>query len=92
MIETGKTGNSGRAAMQRILKEMEAATGDSADLARCITEIDTDFGYWWCYHPASNHPGEAIEAMILAKAVAAAEARNSGKTYVWARSRSRNPR
>jgi hypothetical protein len=83
MIETGKTGNSGRDAMQRLLKEMEAVTGDSADLARCITEIDTHFGYWWCYQLASHHPGEAIEAMIhIAKAVADAEARNSGKTYV----------
>lgn len=69
--------------MQRLLKEMEAVMGDSADLARCITEIDTHFGYWWCYQPASHHPGEAIEAMIhIAKAVADAEARNSGKTYV----------
>jgi hypothetical protein len=31
----------------------------------------------------AHHPGEAIEAMIhIAKAVADAEARNSGKTYV----------
>ena len=83
MIEIGKMGNSGRDAMQRILKEMEAATGDSADLARCITEIATDFGYWWCYQPAAHHPGAAIEAMIhVAKAVACAEARNSGKLYL----------
>jgi hypothetical protein len=83
MIETGKTGNSGRDVMQRLLKEMETVTGDSAYLARGITEIDTEFGYWWCYQPASHHPGEAIEAMIhIAKAVADAEAHNSGKTYV----------
>ena len=83
MIEIGNMGNSGRDAMQRILKEMEAATGDSADLARCITEIDTDFGYWCCYQPAPHHPDEAIEAMIyVAKVVAHAEARNSGKTYL----------
>jgi hypothetical protein len=46
MIEIGKMGNSGRAAMQRILKDMEAATGDNANLARCITEQDTPSGYW----------------------------------------------
>jgi hypothetical protein len=57
VIETGKAGNSGQSAMQRILKEIEAASGDSADLARCITEIDTDFGAWWCYQPAAHHPG-----------------------------------
>jgi hypothetical protein len=42
--------------MQRILKEMGAATGGSADLVRCITEIDTDFGTWWCYQPAAHRP------------------------------------
>jgi hypothetical protein len=83
MIEIGKMGNSGRDAMQRILKEMEVDTGDSADLARRITEIDTDFGYWCCYQPAPHHPGEAIEALIhVAKVVADAEARSSGKTYL----------
>jgi hypothetical protein len=64
MIEIGKMGNSGRAAMQRILKEMEAATGDSADLVRCITEEDTPSGTWWRYEPAPHHPAEAITAMI----------------------------
>ena len=33
MIEIGAMGNSGKAAMQRILQEMEAATGENADLA-----------------------------------------------------------
>jgi hypothetical protein len=71
MIEANKTGNSGRDAMQRILKEMEAVTGHSADLARCIIVIDTDFGYWWYPQPAAHHPGAAIEAMIhVARAVA----------------------
>lgn len=45
MIEIGEMGNSGRAALQRILQEVEAAIGDSADLARCITEADTASGY-----------------------------------------------
>ena len=72
--------------MQRILQEMEAATGDSADFARSITEADTEFGYWWRYQPAPDHPDEAIEAMIyVAKVVAEAEARNSGKTYLVGR-------
>jgi hypothetical protein len=83
MIEIGKMGNSGRDAMQRILKEMETATGDSADLACCITEEDTPSGYWWRYQPAPHHPDEAITAMIhVTKVVADAEARNSGKTYL----------
>lgn len=71
--------------MQRLLKDMQASTGDSADFARSITEIDTDFGYWWCYEAAPHHPHEAITAMIhIAKVVADAEARNSGKTYLVA--------
>jgi hypothetical protein len=83
MIEIGKMGNSGRAAMQRILKDMEAATGDNADLARCITEQDTPSGYCWRYQPAAHHPNGAIEAMVhVAKVVAHAEARKSGKTYM----------
>jgi hypothetical protein len=44
MIEIGKMGGSGSAVMQRLLQEMEAATHDSADLARSITEADTQFG------------------------------------------------
>src|ERR1700760_2100020 len=65
---------------------MEAATGDSADFARSITEIDTDFGYWWCYQPPPDHPDEAITLMIhIAKVIADAEARNSGKTYLVGR-------
>ncbi len=85
MIEIGKMGNSGREVMQRILKDMQASTGDSADFASSITEIDTDFGYSWCYEAAPHHPHEAITAMIhIAKVVADAEARNSGKTYLVA--------
>ena len=71
MIEIGRMGNSGRAAMQRILQEVEVATGDSADLVRCITEADTAFGYWWRYQPAPHHPNEALTTMIhIAKVVA----------------------
>ena len=59
---------------------MEAATGDSADFARSITEIDTDFGYWWCYQPASDHPDEAITLMIhIAKVIADAEAATAAR-------------
>ncbi len=72
MIKIGAMGGSGRAALQRILQQMEAATGDSADLARCITEADSDFGYWWRYQPAPQHPGEAITPMIHVAQVVAA--------------------
>ena len=83
MIEIGQMGSSGRAVMKRLLQEMEAATGDSADFARSIMEIDTDCGYWWCYLSAPHHPDEAITTMIyIAKVVADAEARNSRKTYL----------
>ena len=64
MIEIGQMGGSGRAVMKRLLQEMEAATGDSADFARSITEIDTGFGYWWRYLSAPHHPDEAMTAMI----------------------------
>jgi hypothetical protein len=85
MIEIGKMGNSGREVMQRLVKEMQASNGAIADFASSITEIDTDFGYWWCYEAAPHHPDEAITAMIhIAKVVADAEARNSGKTYLVA--------
>ena len=85
MIEIGKMGNSGREVMQRLLKDMQESNGDIADFASSITEIDTDFGYWWCYEAAPHHPDEAITAMIhIAKVVADAEARNSGKTYLVA--------
>jgi hypothetical protein len=40
MIEIGAMGGSGRDVMKRLLQEMEAATGDSADFARSITEAD----------------------------------------------------
>jgi hypothetical protein len=87
MIEIGKMGGSGRAVMQRLLQEMEAATHDSTDLARCITEADTQFGYWWRYEPALHHPNDAITALIhIAKIVADAEARKTGKTYLVASS------
>jgi hypothetical protein len=86
MIEIGQMGGSGRAVMKRLLQEMEAATGDSADFARSITEIDTDFGYWWRYLSVPHHPDEAITVMIhIAKVVADAEARTSGKTYLVGR-------
>jgi hypothetical protein len=86
MIEIGQMGSSGRAVMKRLLQEMEAATGDSADFARSITEIDTDFGYWWCFQSAPDHPGEAITLMIhIAKVIAHAEAHNVGKTYLVGR-------
>ena len=83
MIEIGQMGGSGRAVMKRLLQDMEAATGESDDFARSITEIDTSFGYWWRYQSAPDHPVEAITLMIhIAKVVADAEARNSGKTYL----------
>jgi hypothetical protein len=86
MIEIGQMGGSGKAVMERLLQEMEAATGDSADFARSITQINTEFGYWWCYVSAPHHPDEAITTMIhIAKVVAEAEARNSGKTYLVGR-------
>jgi hypothetical protein len=83
MIEIGRMGNSGRAVFQSILPEVEAATGDSADLARCITEADTDSGYWWRYQPAPHYQNEALIAMIhIAKVVADAKAHCTGKTYL----------
>jgi hypothetical protein len=83
MIEIGKMGNSGTEVMQRLLEDMQASTGDTADLTRCVTEKHTPSGYWWCYRPALHHPVEAITLMIhIAKVVADAEARNSGKTYL----------
>jgi Phospholipid methyltransferase len=54
---------------------------------RCITETDTPFRYWWRYLPAPHHPTEAMTAMIhMAKAVAAAEAGNSGR-FFWSHRR-----
>jgi hypothetical protein len=50
--------------MLHLLEDMQASTGDSADLTRCITEDDTPSGYWWCYRPAAHHPNEAVTAMI----------------------------
>src|SRR5580704_7066715 len=89
MIEIGEMGNSGKAVMQRLLQDMEAATGESADFARAITEADTPFGYWWRYQPAADHPSEAITLLIhIAKVVADAEARNTGKTYLVGRAAS----
>jgi hypothetical protein len=86
MIEIGKMGNSGKAVMQRLLQDMEAATGESADFARAITEADTEFGYWWRYQPAPDHPSEAITLLIhIAKVIADAEAHNTGKTYLVGR-------
>jgi hypothetical protein len=86
MIEIGQMGGSGSAVMKRLLQEMEAATGDSADFARSITETDTEFGYWWRYQSAPDHPDEAIILMIhIAKVIADAEAHNTGKTYLVGR-------
>lgn len=80
MIEIGQMGNWGRAAMQRILQEVEAATGDSADLACCITEADMASGYWWRYQPVPHHPNEALIAMIhIAKVVADTEVHHTGQ-------------
>jgi hypothetical protein len=82
MIEIGKMGNSGRAVMQHLLKDIDDRAGDSADLARCITELDTRYGYWWRYEPAAHHPTAMINSMIqLAKILAHVEAGNSGRTY-----------
>jgi hypothetical protein len=89
MIEIGAMGGSGRDVMKRLLQEMEAATGDSVDFARSITEADTEFGYWWRYQSAPDHPDEAITLMIhIAKVIADAEAHNTGKTYLVGRAAS----
>jgi hypothetical protein len=86
MIDIGQMGGSGREVMNRLLQEMEAAPGDSADFIRSITEAETGFGYWCRYLAAPHHPDQAITAMIhIAKVVADAEARNSGKTYLLGR-------
>jgi hypothetical protein len=71
-----------RDVMKRLLQETEAATGDSADFARSITEA----GYWWRYQSAPDHPDEAITLMIhIAKVIADAEAHNTGRVYLVGR-------
>jgi hypothetical protein len=83
MIEIGQMGGSGREVMKRLLQDMPAVIADKADFARSITEIDTDFGYCWRYEAAPQQPAEAIIAMIpVAKAVAEAEARPTGKAHL----------
>jgi hypothetical protein len=51
----------------------------------CITEGQTEHGYWWRYAPSQDEPGEnLVTALRMAADVASKEARNSGKTYVVA--------
>lgn len=51
----------------------------------CITEGQTEHGYWWRYAPSKDEPGEnLVIALRLAAAVASEQARNSGKTYIVA--------
>jgi hypothetical protein len=85
MIEIGAMGGSRRDVMKRLLQEM----WKSADFARSITEADTEFGYWWRYQSAPDHPDDAITLMIhIAKVIADAEAHNTGKTYLVGRAAS----
>jgi hypothetical protein len=51
----------------------------------CITEGQTEHGYWWRYAPSQDEPGEnLVMALRLAADVASEQARNSGNTYVVA--------
>jgi hypothetical protein len=58
---------------------MNATEDDGSD---CITERDTQYGYWWRYTHSDNEPLATLEAAIMvAGDVAAEEARKRGKTY-----------
>jgi hypothetical protein len=51
----------------------------------CITEGQTEHGYWWRYVPSKDEPGEnLVIALRAASAVASEQARNTGKSYVVA--------
>jgi hypothetical protein len=60
-------------------------TARSGDPSGCITERETPHGYWWRYAPSRDEPGEnLIVALRGAMAVAAEQARKSGKAYIVA--------
>jgi hypothetical protein len=49
----------------------------------CITERQTDYGYWWRYTHSAGEPEDTwLAATGIAASVAAEEARKSGKTYL----------
>jgi hypothetical protein len=50
-----------------------------------VAEGQTEHGYWWRYAPSKGEPGEnLVIALRAAAAVAAEQARKSGKTYIVA--------
>jgi hypothetical protein len=50
-----------------------------------IAEQQTEHGFWWRYTPSKDEPGQnLVIALKAAAAVAAEQARKSGKTYVVA--------
>jgi hypothetical protein len=50
-----------------------------------IAEQQTEHGFWWRYTPSKDEPGQnLVIAVRAAAAVAAEQARNSGKTYIVA--------
>lgn len=56
-----------------------------------ITERETPQGYWWCYRHADGEPDETlIAAIMIARQVAADQARKHGKTYCAGRGTSGN--
>ena len=57
-----------------------------------ITERETPHGYWWRYSHSDGEPADTLTAVIMiAREVAASEARRRGKTYVVARGRPAAP-
>lgn len=62
---------------------MSDSPGNAPD---CITERQTEHGYWWRYQHSDDEARDTLLAAIaVACEVAATEARKSGKTYVVAR-------
>jgi hypothetical protein len=62
---------------------MNVTPHDGSD---CITERQTEHGYWWRYEHSDDEPLATLEAaIIVAGDVAAEEALKSGKTYFVAR-------
>ena len=58
---------------------MSAAPDNASD---CITERDTQHGYWWRYTHSRDEPQDTLTAVfMIASDVAATEARKRGKTY-----------
>lgn len=60
---------------------MPSPTSDSPEYAPdCITERQTEHGYWWRYQQSDGEARETLLAAIrIAGEVAATEARKSGK-------------